>query len=71
MEAALAVVAIALIAIVVVYAGLGLKIVKQHEQGIIERFGKFKTLLDPGLHLMVPFIDRIWVRSWSTSPPKR
>ncbi len=59
MEAALAVVAIALIAIVVVYAGLGLKIVKQHEQGIIERFGKFKTLLDPGLHLIVPFIDRI------------
>lgn len=59
MEAALAVVAIALIAIVVVYAGLGLKIVKQHEQGIIERFGKFKMLLDPGLHLIVPFIDRI------------
>ena len=59
MEVALAVVAIALIAIVVVYAGLGLKIVKQHEQGIIERFGKFKTLLDPGLHLIVPFIDRI------------
>ena len=58
MQAA-AVVVIALIALVVVYAGLALKIVKQHEQGLIERFGKFKTLLDPGLHLIVPFIDVI------------
>jgi regulator of protease activity HflC (stomatin/prohibitin superfamily) len=58
MQAA-AFVVIAVIALVVVYAGLGLKIVKQHEQGIVERFGKFKTLLDPGLHLIVPFIDRI------------
>ena len=58
MQAA-AFVVIAVIALVVVYAGLGLKIVKQHEQGIVERFGKFKALLDPGLHLIVPFIDRI------------
>ena len=56
---AVAFLVIALIALVVVYAGLGLKIVKQHEQGIVERFGKFKGLLDPGLHLIVPFIDRI------------
>jgi len=50
---------LAFIALVVVYAGLGLKIVKQHEQGIVERFGKFRMLLDPGLHLIVPFIDQV------------
>ena len=57
--AAAAFVVIALIALVVVYAGLGLKIVKQHEQGLVERFGKYKDSRDPGLHLIVPFIDRM------------
>ena len=56
---AIAFLVIALIALVVVYAGLGLKIVKQHEQGISERFGKYSKALDPGLHLIVPFIDRV------------
>jgi regulator of protease activity HflC (stomatin/prohibitin superfamily) len=56
---AAAVVVIAIIALVVVYAGLGLKIVKQHEQGLVERFGKYKDTRDPGLHLIVPFIDRM------------
>ena len=55
----LAVVVIALIAVVVVYVALAVKIVKQHEQGLIERFGKFKTLVDPGLQLIVPFIEVI------------
>jgi regulator of protease activity HflC (stomatin/prohibitin superfamily) len=54
-----AIVVIAVIAIVVVYAALGLKIVKQFEQGLVERFGKYRETLDPGLHLIVPFIDRI------------
>jgi regulator of protease activity HflC (stomatin/prohibitin superfamily) len=48
-----------LVALVVVYAALGLKIVKQYEQGLVERFGKYRETLDPGLHLIVPFIDRI------------
>jgi regulator of protease activity HflC (stomatin/prohibitin superfamily) len=38
---------------------LGLKIVRQHEQGLVERFGKYKETLDPGLQLIVPFIERI------------
>ena len=57
--AAAAFVVIALIALVVVYAGLGLKIVKQYEQGLVERFGKYRDTRDPGLHLIVPFIDRM------------
>ncbi len=44
---------------VVTYVGLGLKIVRQYEAGLIERFGKYRETLDPGLHLIVPFIDRI------------
>ena len=56
---AAAVVIIAVLAVFVVYVGLAVKIVRQHEQGIVERFGKFKNLLDPGLQFIVPFIEII------------
>ncbi|MDQ3782175.1 MAG: SPFH/Band 7/PHB domain protein [Actinomycetota bacterium] len=56
---AIAVLLIAFTVVLVVYVGLGLKIVRQYEAGLVERFGKFRELLDPGLHLIVPFIDRI------------
>ena len=53
------IIVVGLVALVVIYAALGLKIVKQFEQGLVERFGKYKMTLDPGLHLIVPFIDRL------------
>jgi regulator of protease activity HflC (stomatin/prohibitin superfamily) len=56
---AIAVVLIAFIVLLVVYVGLGLKIVRQFEAGLIERFGKYRETIDPGLHLIVPFIDRL------------
>ena len=56
---ALAFLLIAAIVILVVYVGLGLKIVRQYEAGLVERFGRYRETLDPGLHLIVPFIDRI------------
>ncbi len=56
---AIAVILIAFIVLLVVYVGLGLKIVRQFEAGLIERFGKYRETIDPGLHLIVPFIDRL------------
>lgn len=50
---------IALIVLIIAYVVLGLKIVRQYEQGLVERFGKYKETLDPGLQLIVPFIERI------------
>lgn len=50
---------IAIIAMIIAYVALGLKIVRQHEQGLVERFGKYKETLDPGLQLIVPFIERV------------
>ncbi len=55
----LAIILIAFILLLVVYVGLGLKIVRQFEAGLVERFGKYRETLDPGLQLIVPFIDRI------------
>ena len=34
-------------------------IVKQQTEAIIERFGKFKRVCSPGLHIKIPLIDRI------------
>ena len=33
--------------------------VRQYEKGIVERFGKYKEMLDPGLRFIVPFVDNI------------
>eukprot|EP00730_Choanoeca_flexa_P017342 TRINITY_DN8337_c0_g1_i2.p1 TRINITY_DN8337_c0_g1~~TRINITY_DN8337_c0_g1_i2.p1 ORF type:complete len:352 (+),score=73.26 TRINITY_DN8337_c0_g1_i2:61-1116(+) len=38
---------------------LGINFVPQQEAWVIERFGKFHSILEPGLRLLVPFIDDI------------
>jgi len=58
MELALAVV-IALVALVLLVLYLGIKIVPQGNQWTVERFGRFRTTLRPGLNLIVPFVDLI------------
>ncbi|MGC6423066.1 MAG: SPFH domain-containing protein [Flavobacteriaceae bacterium] len=37
----------------------GLFVVKQQTAAVIERFGKFIAIRQPGLHIKIPFIDRI------------
>lgn len=46
-----------LFAVVIVF--LGVKTVPQGYEFTIERFGRYTRTLDPGLHLIVPVIDRI------------
>jgi len=38
-----------------------IKVVKQGDISIVERFGKFQTRLQPGLHFLIPFVDTIRV----------
>lgn len=33
--------------------------VPQQEAWIVERMGKFNRILDPGLNVLVPFVDRV------------
>lgn len=35
------------------------KFVPQQQAWVVERFGKFSRILDPGLAILFPFIDRI------------
>lgn len=37
----------------------GIRVVPQQEEWFVERFGKFHRKLDPGLHLLIPFVDQI------------
>src|SRR5436309_7297049 len=48
---------IALFAILVVASSV--RIVRQARVGIVERWGKYRSTLAPGLHLIVPMLDRI------------
>ena len=54
-----AIVVLLLLVLVVLYAGLGLKKVHEHEQGVIMRFGRFYQVVPPGLALVVPFVDEL------------
>src|SRR3954466_13175716 len=53
----------ALLALVVVFVLVMLartvRIIPQARAGILERFGKYKTTLQPGLNVVTPFVDRV------------
>ena len=48
---------VAFFVIVTIYAGV--KTVPQAEEWTVERFGRYTRTLTPGLHLIVPFIDKV------------
>ena len=58
MEAA-AVVILLFIVLLVIYVALAIKIVQQYEQGLIERFGRYRKTVEPGFHMIIPFIERM------------
>ena len=43
----------------VIVVSRGLRIVTQFEKGLVERFGRFDHMVDPGLRWIIPFIDRL------------
>ncbi len=38
---------------------LGVRIVPQSEQHVVERFGRLRSVLGPGINFIVPFLDRV------------
>ena len=52
--------AIAAVTVLVLLAlALSLKIITQYERGIVFRLGRLRPVYDPGLHLVVPFLERL------------
>ncbi|MBI3391730.1 MAG: SPFH/Band 7/PHB domain protein [Nitrospirae bacterium] len=50
---------ILLVVLVVVTIAKGLRIVRPNERGVVERLGKYARTVDPGLRLIIPYIDHM------------
>ena len=53
---------IALLIFTAVTAWKGVRIVPQGEEWVVERLGKYRNTLEPGLHIIVPYIDKVAYR---------
>jgi regulator of protease activity HflC (stomatin/prohibitin superfamily) len=52
-------VALAIAAFVIICIFLGVRIVPQSEKHVVERFGRLRAVLGPGINFIVPFLDRV------------
>jgi len=50
---------IIIIALIVIFTAMSVKIVRQSEVYIIERLGKFHKIADAGLTIIIPFVDHV------------
>lgn len=58
--------ALIVVLLVVVVISAGVKVVPQSETRVVERFGRFHSVLPPGLNFIIPFIDKpklIYIRT--------
>ncbi len=46
----------------------GIRIVNQYERGIVLRLGKFRRTMDPGLRIIIPYIDHMMKVDVRTTP---
>ena len=53
----IATILLAIFIIICIYKGV--KIVSQSEKHVVERFGRLRTVLGPGINFIVPFLDRV------------
>jgi len=58
-EFALGLVFIPIAIVFVVYMSAAIKIVRPYEKGIKERFGRYQSTFDAGLHFILPFVDKL------------
>jgi regulator of protease activity HflC (stomatin/prohibitin superfamily) len=47
------------LAVIIVFVIEGVRIVPQQNAWVVERLGKFHAVLEPGLNLIIPFMDRV------------
>ena len=53
------IVLITLAIVVVIFGSLAIKIVRQYERGLIERWGKYTRMVDSGIQLIIPLMEHI------------
>lgn len=53
---------VGVIVILFIILASGIRIVKQTEKYVVERLGKYLKTLNPGIHMIIPFFDKIALR---------
>jgi regulator of protease activity HflC (stomatin/prohibitin superfamily) len=56
------IVIVVLAIVVLITLAKAITIIHQAEKGIVERFGRYKETLDPGLRVLMPFVDNLKAR---------
>ena len=56
----IALIVVLVVAVIILFRSL--KVIRQFERGIVERLGRYKETLDPGLKFLVPFVDQLAVK---------
>jgi regulator of protease activity HflC (stomatin/prohibitin superfamily) len=62
MQLGLIIFLIILAIVIIVMLGKSIVTIRQAEKGIVERFGRYKETLDPGLRFLLPFADTLRAR---------
>ena len=52
--------ALILLILIIIVAKKGIKIVRPYEKGVVERLGKFSRMLNPGIHILIPYVDNLF-----------
>lgn len=50
---------IVIIILLLIFAIRAVRIIRPYEKGVVERLGRYLRTWEPGLHLLIPFIDRV------------
>jgi regulator of protease activity HflC (stomatin/prohibitin superfamily) len=57
---AVIVVVVIVVVVIVVLLALGVRVVRPTHRGLVERLGKYNRYADPGFHLIIPFVERMF-----------
>jgi regulator of protease activity HflC (stomatin/prohibitin superfamily) len=62
MQIGLIIILAILAVVILITLAKSITVIHQAEKGIVERFGRYKETLDPGLRILVPFMDALRAR---------
>ena len=51
---------LAIIIVVIALLIMGIRVIRPTHRGLVERLGKYNRYCNPGLHIIIPFIERLF-----------
>jgi len=56
----LLIIILVVVVVVLVLVAMGIRIIRPTHRGLVERLGKYNRFCDPGFHVIIPFIERMF-----------